>query len=584
MEKTNYAINLNKWLTGNYDQYTKEEILRLKKENSIELTDAFYKDLEFGTGGLRGIMGVGPNRINQYTIGTATQGVANYLKKNFPNEILRVAVAYDSRNNSRYFAEVTVSILSANRIYCYLFEELRPVPELSFATRQLKCHAGIMITASHNPKEYNGYKVYGNDGSQFVAPQDKELMDEVLEISSNEQIQWKKNSDYIQFLGADMDKKYFDSIRALSLNQASIKKHSNIKILYTPLHGTGITVIPKALELFGFKNVIILDEQANPDGNFGTIPSPNPEDRVTMLTALEKGEELGVDLVLATDPDSDRMGVAARNLNGKLELLNGNMTASLLCYYVLSELHKKKLFKGNEFIAKTIVTTDLITEISVDFNVEYVEVLTGFKYIAQKIKEFEGEKQFIFGGEESYGCLIGDFVRDKDAVSACCMTAELVAHLANDNKSLFDLLKELYLSYGFFKERLISFTKKGKVGDEYIKKLMLKFRQQPPLTIFGSKVISIHDYLSQRITYCSSRKSEEIHLPKSNVLQFITENESKITIRPSGTEPKIKFYISVKENLALKDDILEINQKLNDRIQGIMRSLKIDEGIPPIEE
>lgn len=584
MEKNNYIINLNKWLIGNYDQHTQDEILRLKKENPIELSDAFYKDLEFGTGGLRGIMGVGPNRINQYTIGTATQGVANYLKKNFPNEILRVAVAYDSRNNSRYFAEVTVNILSANHIYCYLFEELRPVPELSFAVRQLKCHAGIMITASHNPKEYNGYKVYGNDGAQFVAPQDRQVMDEVLAISSNEQIQWEKNSEYIQFIGANMDNKYFDSIRALSLNPASIKKKSEIKILYTPLHGTGITLIPKALELFGFKNVIILEEQATPDGNFSTIPSPNPEERATMLTALEKGEKLGVDLVLATDPDSDRMGVAARNSNGKLELLNGNMTASLLGYYILSELHKKKLLKGNEFIAKTIVTTDLITEIAVDFNVEYVNVLTGFKYIAQKIKEFEGEKQYVFGGEESYGCLIGDFVRDKDAVSACCMMAELVAHLANDDKSLFDLLKELYVNYGFFKERLISFTKKGKAGDDYIKKLMFKFRQQPPRTIFGSKVISIHDYLSQRITYCSSRKSEEIHLPKSNVLQFVTENESKITIRPSGTEPKIKFYISVKEDLPSIDNYTEINEKLNNRILGIMRSLKIDEGLPAIEE
>lgn len=576
MTKIKFKISVNNWLKGDYDKKTKEEILRLKKENSEELMDSFYKELEFGTGGMRGVMGVGPNRMNKYTVGAATQGVAQFLKKKYQKEPCKVVIGYDSRNNSKYFADVTADILSANGIQCFLFENLRPVPLLSFAVRELDCHGGIMITASHNPKEYNGYKIYGDDGSQLVFPDDAKLIEEVSKITHNGLVLWERNEKLVKRVGEEMDDLYLKKLLPLSFNHNSIKKAKNFKILYSPLHGTGITLLPKALELFGFEQVFIYEEQATIDGNFPTIDSPNPEEQTTMETVILEGERLGVDLVLATDPDADRMGIAARNNEGKLEAMNGNMTASLLTYYVLSEWLKNKRFQGNEFIAKTIVTTDLLKSIAVDFNVEYFEVLTGFKYIAEKIREHEGNKQFVVGGEESYGMLISDFVRDKDAISACCMIAEMGAHLSTENQTLFDFLLKLYTMYGFYKESLLSITRKGKRGESAIKKMMTAFRLLPPRRIAGSRVETTHDFLSQRTIYNIQRKGEMITLPKSNVLQFITEDESKITIRPSGTEPKIKIYISVKAPMKSVEKYAKVNLMLDEKINNILRSLKLD--------
>ncbi len=576
MTKIKFKISVNNWLKGDYDKKTKEEILRLKKENSEELMDSFYKELEFGTGGMRGVMGVGPNRMNKYTVGAATQGVAQFLKKKYQKEPCKVVIGYDSRNNSKYFADVTADILSANGIQCFLFENLRPVPLLSFAVRELDCHGGIMITASHNPKEYNGYKIYGDDGSQLVFPDDAKLIEEVSKITHNGLVLWERNEKLVKRVGEEMDDLYLKKLLPLSFNRNSIKNAKNFKILYSPLHGTGITLLPKALELFGFEQVFIYEEQATIDGNFPTIDSPNPEEQTTMETVILEGERLGVDLVLATDPDADRMGIAARNNEGKLEAMNGNMTASLLTYYVLSEWLKNKRFQGNEFIAKTIVTTDLLKSIAVDFNVEYFEVLTGFKYIAEKIREHEGNKQFVVGGEESYGMLISDFVRDKDAISACCMIAEMGAHLSTENQTLFDFLLKLYTMYGFYKESLLSITRKGKRGESAIKKMMTAFRLLPPRRIAGSRVETTHDFLSQRTIYNIQRKGEMITLPKSNVLQFITEDESKITIRPSGTEPKIKIYISVKAPMKSVEKYAKVNLMLDEKINNILRSLKLD--------
>lgn len=576
MKKKSLNISINNWLDGHYDKDTKDEILRLKNENIEELFDAFYKDLEFGTGGLRGIMGVGPNRINKYTIATATQGVSEFLKKKYPNQQCRVAIGYDSRNNSRYFADITVDVLSANGIYCFLFEELRPVPLLSFAVRELDCHAGIMITASHNPKEYNGYKIYGNDGSQLVYPEDHELMEEVRKITSIQNILWKRVEKNIQLIGTEIDNAYLKKILSLSFNPASIQENKDFKILYSPLHGTGITLLPKALALYGFKNVFIYEAQATIDGDFPSVNSPNPEEKETMDKVIQEGERLGVDLVLATDPDADRMGIAVRNQQGKLVPLNGNMTASLLTHYVLSEWMKHKKFKGNEFIAKTIVTTDMLNALAIDFNIEYEEVLTGFKYIAEKIRKHEGTKQFIIGGEESYGMLIGDFVRDKDAISASCLIAEMAAHAATEKETLFDLLLKLYVKLGFYKEKLISYTKKGKRGAVYINKMMLKYREFPPRRIAGSKVVTIHDYLLQRTTHCYLHKSEAITLPKSDVIQFITEDNAKITVRPSGTEPKIKIYIQIKGELPSIEAYDTVNALLEEKVQKISRSFQGD--------
>ena len=564
---------VNTWLNDDYDIETKNEIRRLMAEDQNELNESFYRTLEFGTGGLRGIMGVGPNRMNKYTVASATQGLANYMKKNFPGMDLKVAVAHDSRNNSRHFAEVTAEVMAANGIHCYLFEDLRPTPELSFAVRHLHCQAGVMVTASHNPKEYNGYKAYWDDGGQIVPPHDKAIIAEVNAVTSLSQIHWKGNPDKIQIIGKEVDDVYLAKILALSGNPEAIRRHHDLSIVYTPLHGTGITMVPKALEMYGFTNVTVLESQRTPDGNFPTVASPNPEEKSAMELAIRKADEIGADLVLATDPDADRVGIAVRNDHGEMELFNGNMTGSLLVYHLLSQWQKNGMLTGKEFIVKTIVTTELIRAIAESFKVESFDVLTGFKYIAEKIKEQVGHT-FIVGGEESYGYLVGDFVRDKDAVSACCMIAELAACLADEGKTLYTQLKELYVKYGFYKEDLLSITKKGQSGAAEIKKMMDDFRSCPPKEINGSPVTKVIDYKASTTTL-SDGTVTPINLPKSDVLQFFTADGTKVTVRPSGTEPKIKFYFGVKEPLNEITDFEKVRNELAGKIADVRKSLNL---------
>ncbi|MEG2070427.1 MAG: phospho-sugar mutase, partial [Bacteroidales bacterium] len=499
------------------------------------------------------------------------------LKKFYKKQPIAVAVSFDSRKNSRYFAQITADVLSANEVTCYLFEDLRPTPELSFAVRFLKCQAGVMITASHNPKEYNGYKVYWSDGGQLVAPHDSNVVNEVNSIKSIENIKWERNDEKVKMIGEEIDSAYLALIRGLSWNPQAIKLKRNFKIVYTPLHGTGITVIPRALEMFGFKKVILVESQAKADGNFPTVKSPNPEEKSALELALKKAEEVKADLVMATDPDADRVGIAVRNNKGEMELLNGNMTGCLLFYYLLSEWQKQRKIDGCQFTVKTIVTTDLISEISTDFNVPCEDVLTGFKYIAEKIESYEGEKTFIVGGEESYGYLVGNFVRDKDAVSACCMIAEMAAYYATQRKSLYDVLLDIYKLLRCYKEELVSITKKGKKGAEEIKQMMIKYRNNPPEKINGQKVTMMKDYLYRKEYNYGNHTNTVINLPKSDVLQFFTADGSKITIRPSGTEPKIKFYFSVVEELKKKTEYEKVNDRLNNKIQAIIQSMNLIE-------
>ncbi len=568
---------IDTWLNEDYDQQTKNEILKLQKENPQELVEAFYRDLEFGTGGLRGIMGVGTNRMNQYTVGFATQGLANYLLSCFKGHKIKVVISHDSRLRSREFAEITAAILSANKIQVYLFEDLRPTPELSFAVRHLKCHAGIMITASHNPKEYNGYKVYWQDGGQLVPPHDKNVINEVNLITSINQVKWQGNDKLIKIIGEDVDSVYLDKIAKLTLNPAAIKKAKNLKIVYTPLHGTGITMVPKALEMFGFQDVVLVDEQAVTDGNFPTVKSPNPEERSALELALKKAEEVNADLILATDPDADRVGIAVRNAEGKMQLLTGNQTGSLLFHYILSQWQKNGKLSGDQFVVKTIVTTDLIQAIATDFNVDCENVLTGFKYIAESIRQNEGKKKFLVGGEESYGYLISDFVRDKDSVSACCLIAEMAAFYMTQSrgtrKTLTDVLNDLYKSYGFYKEDLLSITKTGKAGLEEIQQMMVNFRNNPPKKLGGQDVIMMKDYAQSRTYDFINNTNTVIDLPASNVLQFFTTDGSKVTVRPSGTEPKIKFYFSVLANVRKRANMVEEEDKLIARIEQLKKDI-----------
>lgn len=573
---TSIQKKIKTWLNEDYDQQTKDEILKMQSENPQELVEAFYRDLEFGTGGLRGIMGVGTNRMNQYTVGFATQGLANYLLKCFNDQKIKVVISHDSRLRSREFAEITAAILSANKIQVYLFEDLRPTPELSFAVRHLNCNAGIMITASHNPKEYNGYKVYWQDGGQLVPPHDKNVISEVKLITSIKQVKWEGDDSLIQIIGEDIDSVYLEEIAKLSLNPNAIKKAKNLKIVYTPLHGTGITMVPKALEILGFQNVILVEEQAITDGNFPTVKSPNPEERSALELALKKADEVNADLILATDPDADRVGIAARNAEGKMQLLNGNQTGSLLFHYVLSQWQHNGKITGDQFVVKTIVTTDLIQAIATDFNVDCENVLTGFKYIAEAILKNEGKRQFVVGGEESYGYLIGDFVRDKDSVSACCLIAEMAAFYMSQgktNKTLIDALNDLYKSYGYYKEDLLSITKTGKAGVEEIKKMMTKFRNKPPKKLGGQAVVMMKDYAMSKSYDFVNNSNEVIDLPTSDVLQFFTADGSKVTVRPSGTEPKIKFYFSVVENIRKRADIQDEEEKLVARIEQLKKDI-----------
>jgi phosphoglucomutase len=563
----------NHWLKGNYDEETKQAVRDMIENDPQELVEAFYRDLEFGTGGLRGIMGVGPNRMNKYTVGTATQGYANYLKANFQDkDQLKVAIAYDSRNNSRYFAEVTANVFSANGFKVYLFEDLRPTPELSFAIRHFGCQGGVVITASHNPKEYNGYKAYWEDGGQLIAPHDKNVIDEVNKITDVAEVKLDGNPDLIEIIGEEVDNIYLQKVKELSLSPNTIQQQKDFKIVYTPLHGTGVTLVPKALKLFGFEEVHIVEEQATADGNFPTVKSPNPEEPSALEMAINKAKEINADLVMATDPDADRVGIAIRKEDDFI-LLNGNQAATLLIYYLLNKWQENGKLTGNEFIVKTIVTTELLADIADKYQVEHYDVLTGFKFIADIIRRFEGQKTFIGGGEESYGYLVGDFVRDKDAVISCAMIAETAAWANDKGIGLLELLKDIYTEFGFYKESLISVVKKGKSGAEEIQKMMVDFRAHPPKSLAGSKVVMIKDYQSSVSKNTETGEERTIDLPKSNVLQFFTEDGSKVSVRPSGTEPKIKFYFGVKGELNNKSDYEKVNAELEQKIKNIISDL-----------
>ena len=559
---------VNIWLNGNYDKATKEEITHLLQINEKELTDAFYRDLEFGTGGLRGIMGVGTNRMNKYTVGFATQGFANYLKKTFPDKQLKIVVCFDSRNNSKYFAEIVADVFSANGIYCFLFEELRPTPELSFAVRHLECDAGVMVTASHNPKEYNGYKAYWNDGAQLVPPHDVNVIEEVTKITSVDEVKWKRDPSLVQLIGEEMDTLYLKQIQTLSFKAPLV----TLKIVYTPLHGTGITVIPKAFRMWGFDNVHIVEEQSVPDGNFPTVVSPNPEEKTAMELALKKAKDIDADLILATDPDADRIAAGVKNLNGEYILLNGNQTLILLTYYLLSQRKATNKLQSTDYIIKTIVSTELIPKMAKDYGIDCFDVLTGFKYIAEVIRELEGKRKYIGGGEESFGYLAGDFVRDKDAISACCLFAEMAAQAVANNSTLYTELLKIYQKYGYYKEDLLSITKKGKEGLEEIKQMMVNYRKNPPKEINGNKVICVKDYLLHETKDIITGKTEKIELPTSDVLQFFMEDGSKVSVRPSGTEPKIKYYFAVCQNMCSINEIDILEETLTKRIEKIKHS------------
>ncbi len=568
--------NAEVWLKGNYDEATKKEIDRLMKEDPEEFSDAFYKHLAFGTGGLRGVMGVGTNRMNKYTVGAATQGLANYLKKAFPGKkSLSAAIAYDNRDNNTTYAQITADVFSANGIKVFLFDDLRPTPELSFAIRYLGCQTGIVITASHNPREYNGYKVYWEDGAQLIDPHDKEVMREVQEIGSVEDIHFSGNASLQETIGESMDKAYIEAVCGLSLNPEVIIKQKDIKIVFTPLHGSAVKIIPRALKAMGFNNVIQVPEQDDTHSSFPTVKSPNPEEPEALEMAIQKAKETKADLVMGTDPDGDRVGLAIPGENGTYKLLNGNQTGALLINYLVSQWDKRQLIKGKEYIIKTIVTSDLLKDIANNYGVESYDTLTGFKYIAGLIGELEENKTFIAGGEESYGYLVGDFVRDKDAVSAACLLAEAAAYAKENKKTLTQELKDIHLQHGYYKETLISMVKKGKKGATEINKMMEKFRKNPPKTINNVTITRILDYEKSMEVNTETGNEYQIYFPKSNVLQFFLEDGSKITMRPSGTEPKIKFYISVKQDIFENDDYEATGEKLEGRIQNIRKDLGI---------
>jgi phosphoglucomutase len=572
---TNITQRVNAWLNGSFDEATKNEIKKTQAENPDELTDAFYRNLEFGTGGLRGIMGVGTNRINKYTVGMATQGYANYLNKTYPGGEIRVAIAHDSRNNSRQFAEITANVMAANGIRVFLFESLRPTPELSFAIRYLGCQGGVVCTASHNPKEYNGYKAYWNDGGQLVPPHDKNVIKEVDKIGSVDEVKWSGGEKNITIIGKDVDEAYLTMAKGLSVYPDIIERQKDLKIVYTPIHGTGITLVPELLKRYGFTNVTIVEEQAQPDGNFPTVVYPNPEESEAMSIGLKKAEAMDADILLGTDPDADRVGIAVKDNKGKWMLVNGNQTAVLAFSYLIEARKSKGIAKANDMVVKTIVTTDMIDKFAAANGVKCYNVLTGFKWIAELIKEKEGVEDYIIGGEESYGLLVGPNLRDKDAVSAVAILCEMAAYEKDKGKSLFEKLVELYVQYGFYKESLISITKKGMRGQEEIAEMMQAYRDKTPVTVNGSKVVQLLDYELRKGKNLITGEEWEIKLPKSNVLQFILEDGSKISARPSGTEPKIKFYFSVHTKLPGAADYDKVSAELDKRIQGIIADMKL---------
>lgn len=568
-----------KWLTGEYDEATKKQVKYLIDNDKTELTESFYKDLEFGTGGLRGIMGVGTNRMNIYTVGFATQGLANYLKKNFAGEEIRVAIGHDSRNNSRMFAEHVADIFASNGFKVFLFDALRPTPELSFAIRELKCQSGVVVTASHNPKEYNGYKAYWSDGSQVTEPHDKNIIAEVEKITSVSQVMTGLNKENITILGEDFDEKYLDRIHELSLSPESVKKFHDLKIVYTPLHGAGVRLVPASLRKFGFTNVISVPEQSVIDGNFPTVESPNPEERKTMSMAIELARKEGADLAMATDPDSDRIGLALRNGKGEYVLLNGNQTLVLLMCYQLTRWAELGRIDGNQYVVKTIVTSMMPDAVAEHFGVKCYNCLTGFKFIAKVIREQEGKTKYIGGGEESFGYLAGDYVRDKDGVSACSLAAEAAAW-AKDKMSmtLYEWLQDLYVKYGFYREGLVNVVRKGKDGAELIQNMMVEYRANPPKSILGSPVVKIYDYKTLEVLDVESGKRSPIEgvTDHSNVLQWVTADGTKVSVRPSGTEPKIKFYFGVKAVLPSVAEFDKVQAELDAKIEEIKKELKLE--------
>ena len=574
--ETSVLNKINDWLQGNYDSDTKKEINELlNSESFTELTDAFYRNLEFGTGGLRGTMGPGSNRINKYTIGSATQGLSNFLMKKYPDEKISVAVAHDSRNRSDYFAQITAEVFSANGIHVYFFKELRPTPELSFAIRHLGCKSGVMITASHNPKEYNGYKAYGWDGGQFTSPDDQMVMNEVSAISTSDLVKFNRIEKNIELIDESLDELYLDKITELSMSKKAIERQKDLKIVYSPIHGTGITLVPAALRRFGFTNIHIVEEQSMPDGNFPTVIYPNPEEKEALTLALAKAKNIDADLVLATDPDADRVGIAIKNNDGEFILLNGNQTGSLLINYLLTAWEQNGKLTGNEYVISTVVTTKLIEDIALSKNVGFYETLTGFKWIGALMTELQGKKVFIAGGEESYGYLVGELVRDKDAVISCAFIAEMAAFYKDQGSSLYQAMLDMYEQYGFYKEKLVSITKKGKTGAEEIKALMERFRTNTPSSLGGSKVVKLKDYELGKETDLLTGSEKTLDYPKSDVLQFITADSCIISARPSGTEPKIKFYCSVKTTLPDKNEFKQKDKFLEEKIERIMKDLAV---------
>ncbi|WP_311417995.1 phospho-sugar mutase [Hoylesella nanceiensis] len=565
------------WLSSSFNEETRKEVqAMLDNSDKTELIDSFYKDLEFGTGGLRGIMGAGSNRMNIYTVGMATQGFANYLKKSFANkETISVVVGHDCRNNSRLFAETVAAIFSANGIKVYLFDDLRPTPEVSFAIRELKCQGGVNLTASHNPKEYNGYKAYWDDGAQVLAPHDKGIIDEVEKVKI-EDVKFDANNDLIQIIGKEIDDLYLDRIKTLSIDPAVIERHKDLKIVYTPLHGAGRTLIPESLKRWGFEKVYTVKEQMVKDGNFPTVVSPNPENGEALTLALRDAKEIDADIVMASDPDADRVGMACKNDKGEWVLINGNQTCLIFLYYIITNRIKTGKMQPNDFIVKTIVTTELIKKIADKNNVEMIDCFTGFKWIAREIREFEGVKQYIGGGEESYGFLAEDFVRDKDAVSAMCLLAEICAYAKDQGKTLYDLLMEIYLEYGFSYEFTVNVVRPGKTGADEIKQMMENFRNNPPKQLGDSPIVITKDFLKLEQIDANGNVTKLEMPDTSNVLQWFCENGDKVSVRPSGTEPKIKFYFEVKGEMKCAGCYERCVKEALEKIEEFKKELSLD--------
>lgn len=565
------------WLTPSFDEETRKEVeSKLAAEDKTELIESFYKDLEFGTGGLRGIMGAGSNRMNIYTVGMATQGFANYLKKNFKGKNdIAVVVCHDCRNNSRKFAETVADIFSANDIKVYLFDDMRPTPECSYAIRHLGCQAGVNITASHNPKEYNGYKAYWEDGAQVLAPHDTGIIDEVNNVKV-EDVKFTGNKQLIQIIGEDIDKLYLDEIHTLSIDPEVIKKQHDLKIVYTPLHGTGMMSIPRSLKLWGFDNVHCVKEQMVKDGNFPTVVSPNPENGEALTLALRDAKELDADIVMASDPDADRVGMACKNDKGEWVLINGNQTCLLFLYYIITNRKAKGLLKPTDFIVKTIVTTEVIKKVADKASIEMRDCYTGFKWIAREIRISEGKQKYIGGGEESYGFLAQDFVRDKDAVSAMSLLAEICAWAKNQGKTLYDILMDIYLEYGFSKEFTVNVVRPGKTGADEIKQMMTDFRNNPPKELGGSKVVLIKDFQTLETTTADGTKAKLDMPDTSNVLQWFCDDDTKVSVRPSGTEPKIKFYLEIKGTMTSASEYDALDSKSAEKVAAIKKSLNLD--------